>query len=109
VVRCVRRKRAARTCTAAQAQDRASHAEGRPTAEHFFRWFHHFRWIVLQRYGVVHSISDPEMLISDILTKCFTSAPRAFVVPNYLTELASNRCLLLEDLISSGAAESQKQ
>jgi hypothetical protein len=35
--------------------------------EHFLRWFHHFRWIVLQRYGVVHSISDPEML-SDILT-----------------------------------------
>ena len=37
--------------------------------EHFLRWFHHFRWIVLHRYGVVHSISDPEML-ADILTKC---------------------------------------
>ena len=41
--------------------------------EHFLRWFHHFRWIVLQRYGVVHSISDPEML-SDILTKCVNAA-----------------------------------
>lgn len=41
--------------------------------EHFLRWFHHFRWIVLQRYGVVHSISDPEML-ADILTKGVNSA-----------------------------------
>ena len=41
--------------------------------EHFLRWFHHFRWIVLNRYGVVHSISDPEML-ADILTKCVNPA-----------------------------------
>ena len=33
----------------------------------------HFRWVVLQRYGIVHSISDPEML-ADILTKCVSSA-----------------------------------
>ena len=41
--------------------------------EHFLRWFHHFRWIVLHRYGVVHSVSDPEML-ADILTKCVNPA-----------------------------------
>lgn len=41
--------------------------------EHFLRWFHHFRWFVLQRYGVVHSISDPEML-ADILTKGVNAA-----------------------------------
>ena len=41
--------------------------------EHFLRWFHHFRWIILHRYGVVHSITDPEML-ADILTKCVNPA-----------------------------------
>lgn len=41
--------------------------------EHFLRWFHHFRWIILHRYGVVHSVSDPEML-ADILTKCVNPA-----------------------------------
>ena len=41
--------------------------------EHFLRWFHHFRWIILHRYGVVHSVTDPEML-ADILTKCVNPA-----------------------------------
>ena len=40
---------------------------------HFIRWFHHFRWIIVHRYGVVHSVSDPEML-ADVLTKCVNPA-----------------------------------
>ena len=40
--------------------------------EHFLRWFHHFRWMVLHNYAFVHSISDAEQSL-DICTKAVNS------------------------------------
>jgi len=41
--------------------------------EHFLRWFHHFRWLVLHRYAQVHSISDNDQML-DICTKAVNPA-----------------------------------
>ena len=57
----------------------------------------HFRWVILQRYGNVHSISDPEML-ADILTKCVSSAKfaKTSVESDYVLHPAENQSCFLQ-------------
>ena len=46
--------------------------------EHFLRWFHHFRWIVLHRYGVVHSVTRTPRCLP-------TSSPNASTRPSSIS------------------------